>query len=175
MAKQISDPSRPTATEIQSNDYFVLDRGENGVTYRVPAPLLTNVQEFTFDVTIPAADVLTLNTPYDLVPSQGANKIIVPTSIQGQIIYGTTPYATNGNIVIRSGGGWFVAAAEDLQFLFGTVSRIVNIMVIENDKSATAVQYVANQPLTVEVLTGNPTAGDSDIRIFGTYKVIDIS
>jgi hypothetical protein len=40
MAKQISDPSRPTATEIQSNDYFVLDRGENGVTYRVPAPLI---------------------------------------------------------------------------------------------------------------------------------------
>jgi hypothetical protein len=133
-------------------------------------------QEFTFDVTIPSADVLTLNTtPIDLVPAQGANTIIVPTTILAEMDYNTTPYATNGNLVIKSGGGWFVAAAEDTQFLFGTVSRIVNIMVIENDKSATTVQYVANQPLTVEVLTDNPTAGDSDIRIFGTYKVIDIS
>lgn len=40
MGKQISDPSRPTATEIQNGDYFVLDRGENGVTHRVPAGLV---------------------------------------------------------------------------------------------------------------------------------------
>jgi hypothetical protein len=156
MAKQISDPSRPTATEIQSNDYFVLDRGENGVTYRVPAPLLTNVQEFTFDVTI-------LYT------------IIVPTSIQGQMIYGTTPYATDGEIDIYCGGTrqvWGFPADDG--FLFGTVSRVVNAFVSVTSTS-TDTQYVANQPLTIKTVGANPTAGDSDIRIFGTYKVIDIS
>jgi len=40
MSKQISDASRPTATVIEDTDFFVLDRGENGVTYRVPGSLI---------------------------------------------------------------------------------------------------------------------------------------
>jgi hypothetical protein len=166
-----------TLGHAQNTDTYLDRFGTNEVTAAQIKSVVDNVgNEFYFDVTIPSADVLTLNTtPIELVPAQGANKIIVPTTILAEMDYNTTPYATNGNLVIKSGGGWFVAAAEDTQFLFGTVSRIVNIMVIENDKSATTVQYVANQPLTVEVLTGNPTAGDSNIRIFGYYKVIDIS
>jgi hypothetical protein len=132
-------------------------------------------QEFSFDVTIPAADVLTLNTPYELVPAQGANKIIVPTSIQGKMIYGTTPYATDGEIDIYCGGtrSVFILPPDD-GFLFGTVSRVVNAFVSVTSTS-TDTQYVANQPLTIKTVGANPTAGDSDIRIFGTYKVIDIS
>jgi hypothetical protein len=137
--------------------------------------MVGNQQEFTFDVTIPAADVLTLNTPYDLVPAQGANKIIVPTSIQGQIIYGTTPYATDGEIDIYCGGtrSVFILPPDD-GFLFSTVSRVVNAFVSVTSTS-TDTQYVANQPLTIKTVGANPTAGDSDIRIYGTYKVIDIS
>lgn len=132
-------------------------------------------QEFYFEKTITSAEVLDLHdTPIDLVDAQGANTIIVPTQIIGELDFNSVAYATNGNLVIKSGGGWYVAVAEGSQFLFGTVSRIMNIMVVENEKSATAVQYVANQPLTVEVLTANPTAGDSDIVIRGYYKVITV-
>jgi hypothetical protein len=137
--------------------------------------MVGNQQEFTFDVTIPSSDVLTLNSPYDLVPAQGANTIIVPTIIQTQMIYGTTPYATNGTLQIYCGGNKEVASATANGFLFGTVSRIVNVQLPQPSSSATDTQYVANSPLTVTVASGNPTAGDSDIRIFGTYKVIDIS
>jgi hypothetical protein len=130
-------------------------------------------QEFTFDVTIPAADVLTLNTtPIELVPAQGANTIIVPTTILGNMIYNSDTYATNGNILIFNGGT--IAAVDDDDFLFGVISRTVNILPIKPNGTSFN-QYVANQPLQITVQTGNPTAGDSDIRIFGTYKVIDIS
>jgi hypothetical protein len=133
-------------------------------------------QEFTFDVTIPSADVLTLNTtPIDLVPAQGANTIIVPTTILAEMDYNTTPYATEGEVDVFCGGTRhaFTLPPDD-GFLFGTVSRIVQAIPVITT-SATSTQYVANQPLTLSMQGGNPTAGDSDIRIFGTYKVIDIS
>lgn len=130
----------------------------------------------SFDVTIPSADVLDIfNTPYELVPAQGANKIIVPTSIQAQMIFNTTPYATDGEIDIYCGGSRSVwGFPADDGFLFGTVTRIVNGG-IAFSSNTTATQYVANQPLTIKTVGSNPTSGDSDIRIFGTYRVIDIS
>jgi len=136
--------------------------------------MVGNQQEFTFDVTIPAADVLTLNTPYDLVPAQGANKIIVPTTILAEMDYNTTPYATEGEVDVFCGGTRQVLTLPpDDGFLFGTVSRIVQAIPVITT-SATSTQYVANQPLTLSMQGGNPTAGDSDIRIFGYYKVISV-
>jgi hypothetical protein len=133
-------------------------------------------QEFTFEVTIPSADVLTLNTtPIELVPAQGANKIIVPTTILAEMYYNTTPYATEGEVDVFCGGTRhpFTLPPDD-GFLFGTVSRIVQAIPVITT-GATSTVYVANQPMTLSMQGGNPTAGDSDIRIFGTYKVIDIS
>jgi hypothetical protein len=133
-------------------------------------------QEFSFEVTIPAADVLTLNTtPVELVPAQGANTIIVPTTILAEMDYNTTPYATEGVVDIYCGGTGVVGKVNANGFLFSTVSRVVNIFVGGALNNASETQYVPNSPLTIKVDTGNPTAGDSDIRIFGTYKVIDIS
>jgi hypothetical protein len=148
----------------------------DGSTAFESLPTIQANQEFTFDVTIPSADVLDIfSTPFELVPAQGANTIIVPTSIQGQMIYGTTPYATDGEIDIYCGGtrSVFILPPDD-GFLFGTVSRVVNGFAASSN-NVTDTQYVANQPLTIKTVGANPTAGDSDIRIFGTYKVIDIS
>jgi hypothetical protein len=128
----------------------------------------------SFEVTIPSAQVLTLNTaPITLVPAQGANKIIVPVSIAGQMVYGTTPYATNGNLQILNGGTDEIALVNASGFLFGTTSRTVNISML-NATLATDTQYVGNAALTVTVNGGNPTAGDSDITIRCLYYVITL-
>jgi hypothetical protein len=130
---------------------------------------------FSFDVTIPSSEVLTLGTtPVTLVAAQGANKIIVPVSIVGQLIYNTTPYATEDEIDIYNGGAkhvWTLPSGNG--FLFGTTSKVVNGVPIMTT-GATETQYVANQPLTIFMAGGDPTAGDSDIRIFGTYRVITL-
>jgi len=128
-------------------------------------------QEFTFDVTIPSADVLTLNTtPIELVPAQGANEIIILTGYQIYLEYNTTAYATNGDLQILL--GTLVLDTTPDTFLFSAVDKFK----FETNFDATndLTEFV-NQPLSIQVDTGNPTAGDSDIRIFGTYKVIDIS
>jgi hypothetical protein len=133
-------------------------------------------QEFYFEVTVTSAEILdAYDTPIELVPAQGANTIIVPTSITGQMIYGTTPYATDGEIDIYCGGTrqvWGFPADDG--FLFGTVSRVVNGFA-SSSNSVTDTQYVADEPLTLKTVGANPTAGDSDIIIRGFYKVIDIS
>jgi hypothetical protein len=130
---------------------------------------------FSFDVTIPSSEVLTLGTiPVTLVAAQGANKIIVPVSIVGQLIYNTTPYATEDEIDIYNGGTrhvWSLPSSNG--FLFGTVSKVVNGLPLLVT-GATDTQYVANQPLTIFMVGGNPTAGDSNIRIIGTYRVITL-
>jgi hypothetical protein len=129
----------------------------------------------SFSVTIPSASVLDIfSTPVALVPAQGANTIIVPISIQGQMIYGTTPYATDGEIDIYCGGTkqvWGFPADDG--FLFGTVSRVVNGFAASSN-SVTDTQYVANQPLTIKTVGSNPTAGDSTLVIFGTYLVLTV-
>jgi hypothetical protein len=146
----------------------------DGSTAFESLPTIQANQEFYFDVTIPAADVLTLNTPYDLVPAQGANKIIVPTIVLAEMEFNTTPYATEGEVDVFCGGTMHVLTLPpDDGFLFGTVSRIVQAIPVITT-SATSTQYVANQPLTLSMQGGNPTAGDSDIRIFGYYKVISV-
>ena len=131
-------------------------------------------QEFYFEKTITSAEVLDLHdTPIDLVDAQGANKIIVPTQIIGELDFNSVAYATNGIVQIFSGGTEEIASVSANGFLFGTLSRIVNIGT-SNASAVGNTQYVANQPLTISVETGNPTAGDSDIVIRGYYKVITV-
>ena len=129
----------------------------------------------TFDVTIPSSEILTSNsTPINLVPARGANTVIVPIKITGQLIYGTTPYATNGEFDIYCGGSIpCFAFGDDNNFLFGTVSRIVNATerVLAG---ATDTVYIANSPLTLQTSDGNPTGGDSNVRAFGMFYVINL-
>lgn len=125
------------------------------------------------DLTIPSSEILTSNsTPITLVPAQGANTIIVPIKVTGQLIYGTTPYATNGEFDVYCGGSIpCFAFGDDANFLFGTVSRVANATERIN-ANATDTIYVANSPLTIQTSDGNPTAGDSDVRIFCLYYII---
>jgi hypothetical protein len=129
----------------------------------------------SFNVLIPSAQVLDIfSNPVTIVPAQGANTIIVPISGQGQMIYGTTPYATDGEIDFYCGGSRPVMGLPaDDGFLFGTVSRVVNA-ILAFTSNPTDTQYVANQPLTLKTVGSNPTAGDSDIRAFGTYIVLTL-
>jgi hypothetical protein len=108
------------------------------------------------------------------VPAQGANNIIVPIQVSAQMIYGTTPYATEGEVDIFSGGSRHCfALPSDDAFLFGTVSRTVNAAPILTT-SATQTQYIANSPLTLEMQGGNPTAGNSTIVLRGLFYVITL-
>ena len=153
---------------IAAND-AIIQQEYNGATW----DSLPSIK--TFDITITSAEILALNsTPKTLVSSAGADTVIIPISISAQLVYGTTPYATNGDFDIYCGGTLNVfAAGTDDDFIFGSVSKVVNLAQ-RTSGGATDTFYVANSALTAKMSDGNPTAGDSDVRIWGQYYVKQI-
>ena len=128
-----------------------------------------NIRDTT--ITIATADVLTLNTtPVEIVPAPGAGYAIQVVAASFGLTFNTTAYATNVTIGIGQ------ASSEpqvELQCLDATVNTIRNI----NPHSATATtdtQIKENHSLIVSTRTGDPTAGDSDLKVYLTYKIIEL-
>jgi len=135
---------------------------------------LPSSEIMTFDVTIPTASVLTMfDSPITLVGAQGAGLGIELISASASMTYEGVAYATNGIINILCQTATEHQALNNQGILFGTVTKTV-IFTFNGVTGATATQIIANQPLIAQVGTGNPTAGNSDIRIQGLYRVISV-
>jgi hypothetical protein len=126
-----------------------------------------------FSVTIPSADVLTLNTtPVVLIPAQGAGVGILVSEVSFSITYGTVAYATNGVLNVGCDTATIAQfSSTAAAFLFATVSRTVRAGGVLTTAAGNT-QIIANKAITASVATGNPTAGDSVITIQGVYKQI---
>lgn len=131
----------------------------------------STAQVFNFAKVIPSAEVLTMNTtPVAL----GLN---VPTGYFPNIVgdiwlgatYGSAAYATNTSLRIRSVGGSqnYVSAVNALAF-----SADVLIPLTKNAVTS-GKGFELGADLEVYVPSGNPTAGDSDITIYGQYTLIE--
>ncbi len=125
-------------------------------------------------VTIASADVLTLNTtPIQIVAAPGAGFALILQQWTINMIFNTTAYATNIGLVVRH--PTVAAVHEQGRNLLtlgsapapGTI--IWTACSIRGDMTNT--QIVANQPLEVAVLVGDPTAGDSDIQVRVWYLI----
>jgi hypothetical protein len=132
---------------------------------------------YTMDKTILASDVLTAytgDTPIKIVSHSGginAGKSIKFLSMELENIIesspASTPYATNLTPVVYTEG------AIKTQFAFNnalnaTVRRITN-GAIQTITSATDTQLIEDTDVYFGISGGNPTAGDYNIRITGTY------
>jgi hypothetical protein len=118
-------------------------------------------------VSIPSASVLTLNTvPVTLVPGE-AGKVI---SFAGAVLlldYGTVQYATNGTIeVIEETSGTVLSTDVANTFLFANADKASTCKPIVTD-----VLLTPGKGLQLFVKTGNPTAGDSVLRVKVAYRV----
>ena len=126
-------------------------------------------------LTIPSADVLTANgtpVPFGLtVPSGYAPRVL---ALDGKMVYGTTPYATNGICGVRCTGSTSLQSAWVANaFLFGTVSRYAIAENVTPD-GITDTQLIDGADLEFYVETGNPTAGDSDIELTVVYRLVEV-
>jgi hypothetical protein len=129
----------------------------------------------TAKITIASADVLTLNTtPITIVAAQGVGTAIEVLSASAKMVYNSSDYATNGNMIIRCvGANSAQVGFDDNGFLFGTVSRIVPSASVLSD-GTTDTFLIENSNLEITVETGDPTAGDSDITVYVTYRIITL-
>jgi len=119
-------------------------------------------------VILTTAQVLALNsTPITIVGAISGKEIQV-VSASFHLKYNTTAYATNTTLALRSSSSTgsvlqaeaVINGAADAIGVFGLNSGTNNI--------------VTGDALVATVLTGNPTAGDSDIVVDVLYRVTDL-
>ena len=128
---------------------------------------ISNVVRYA-EVDIATAAVLTLNSvPVPIVPAQGAGKSIVVVKAAWSITYAGVAYATNTTLLLITSTAT-ISQALGSSVLATTSTRFSTI---PETTGVTASNIVANQPLNVSVLTGDPTAGTSNIKVMVWYVV----
>lgn len=122
---------------------------------------------------ISSAEILDLyNTPIEIIPAPGANKMI---RIVGGNIYNkfnTTAYASGGTTQFYYNTTSTPAASTSgsTSFLYATSSAIAGVI----SNTTLYVANVLNLSIIVKMLTQNPTTGDGTFIISLAYIIIDI-
>jgi hypothetical protein len=158
-------------TDIQDGDIFYVIR--SGTDQFAEAETIRQYASglIPFDVTIPTAEVLTGNTtPVELVPALGANLVAVLVELYDIADFNTVGYATNTVAAIKYSGGLPIAY-EDISF----VANVRRQWQLGNSLIVGFTELIENEAIIWQVETGNPTAGNSDIRLKGYYRIIDVS
>ena len=126
----------------------------------------------TAKLTIATADVLHLNTtPIEIVAAPGAGYAIEVISASMKMVYNSATYATNTSLELITAGATNSQASTVIKNSATTIRRFADATTLA---SATATQLVDNAALNVTVASGDPTAGDSDITIYVTYRIITL-
>ena len=121
---------------------------------------------------IPSASVLTLNTnPITIVPAPGIGKAIEVISFAMKMTFNSVAYATNTRLELITD----TSPTHQSQFsstVLASSSSIFRTTSIFYGGSSGNLEE--NKDLMVSVQTGNPTAGDSDITVYVSYRIIEI-
>jgi len=119
-------------------------------------------------VTLSSAQVLALNTtPITLVGAVSGYAIEV-VSASVNVEFNTTAYATNTGMLLITDTATSQQGNADIG---ATIAQIGKFRITEVG-SPSLTQLITNKALTVTVDSGDPTAGDSEITVHVTYRLI---
>jgi len=120
---------------------------------------------------IPTADVLTLNSvPVQLIPAPGVGFAIELISASMKMVFNSVAYATNTKLRIITAG----ATEEQILFNTAVLSSASSTFNSTSTNALSGTKLIENAAVNVDVETGEPTAGDSDITIYATYRIITL-
>lgn len=162
------------ALTIADSDVFYF--GQNGTEYQLPfssiKAMFGNVQ--AAELSIPTASVLTLNAiPLTIVAAPGAGYAIQVVNASCLITYNSIAYATNTRLQLITDTASVGQVQGASTILAATTTRISHINDVINP-TAGQTQIIENKSLKVQVITGNPTAGNSDIKVYVLYRIIEL-
>lgn len=153
---------------VISEDYGAKTLYNDGTNWFVESDKADGPIKFK-EVTINTAEVLTLNSvPVEIIPAPGAGKMILILSADAILIYNTITYATNTDLQLKYSTGTTVAEAAG--FLAATNSPCKPLLRVYNSGVA-VIQAIENKAVLATVATGDPTAGNSLIRILISYRI----
>lgn len=163
------------ATQAQANT------GTDNTTIITPLTLQGKLNSIgtvqTVAVTIPTASVLTLNSVgYTVVPSPGVGLAILVLGATAQIkTYGGAAYATHTVLALKTDTA---DDAESQALITNTLLKrtaaCIKVFQVVSGSDNNTPQLIGNKALKAYVVTGDPTAGSSDIVITCTYQTISV-
>ena len=124
-------------------------------------------------IVVPTASILAGNaTPVTLLAAPGDGLAIKLIEFSTSITYNSAAYATNTTFQIYTDTAT-VVQGNDTVLLTSTANRHLTGNLIKAT-GATSTQLIANKALLFNVLTGNPTAGNSDIVLYIGYVIVTL-
>lgn len=148
---------------VNSDTFFRQETDNSGGT-------ITGVvyQQFgvkTKTISISSAQILNSNSsPIELVPAPGANKYIQPIAVDLFFDYNSIAYATNTTAWVRYG------TAQFANFDLSATADSLNLSI-----QGSTGPFGLNQAMDFFTTVGNPTAGNSTIKIVVTYRIISLA
>lgn len=121
------------------------------------------------DTNISSAQILTgFTTPVEVVPAQGANKVIIPIAFAIRMDFLTAAYATNTTFTFTINGVSVFGNITDVLTAAADQVRILTVPTL------TTTTDLRNAAMTWQVSTGNPTAGAGTMKVSVIYTVVDM-
>lgn len=144
---------------------------------QVPSQYGGNIYEYLLlsdmkiaDVTISSASVLTSNaSPVTIVAAPGTGYVIIPVKFFVFLDYNSAAYATNTTFRFEING--VAVSATNTSILPGTADRYTTLEPTDYDTTTD----LKNQALVLETQSGNPTAGNSPLRVVCIYKIQSVA
>jgi hypothetical protein len=122
-------------------------------------------------ITIANDAVLTLySSPVTIVSAYGSGYAIEVVSSFVKIDYNSIAYATNTTLQLVFAGAGF--RHKDYGAVLSATSAIISSH--DGEGGGALGDMMENVSLTVKVLTGDPTAGNSDIKVYLRYRIITL-
>ena len=168
----LSQFSDGTSLTIGDSDIFYF--AQNGTEYRMPFSTIKSAfgNVMSASLSIPTASVLTLNTtPLEIVAAPAAGYAIEVISFSMSLNYNSAAYATNTTLILITDTANTYQASTLIK---NTTTSIRRGVINSTPASATTNQLIAGKSLKVSVDSGNPTAGNSDIKVYVLYRLITL-
>jgi hypothetical protein len=123
-------------------------------------------------VTISTAEILAMNTtPKQLIAAQGAGTFVEVLSIVFYLDYNSAAYATNTDLNYQYGSPSSVTGAFVGAVTINSTADYIQVRKLDLDTNSA---NLINKPFLLNVATGNPTAGNSPLYVYLTYRVITL-
>lgn len=144
---------------------------DNGLGKWVNKQLDLSSEILSIAVDITSAEILASNTtPVTLIPAPAAGFFLDIISVTGKVSYGTTPYATNTTNLFQM-GGTNSAPFITTKLLTATTNSFFKL---QPQTLTGSTHYKEQSPFEFLTNVGDPTAGDSDFKIYISYRVVPV-
>lgn len=132
-------------------------------------------QILTSNTLISSAQILALNTtPIQLIAAPGVGYSYDVLNVYGKFTKVTNPYTTNNTLQIFFDNPPMVVFMNNILLLGSTATRMYQFLRQNPSTSTAASQISENSAVKINVLTGNPTAGDGTLTIYVSYRILTL-